>query len=88
MIDLNNKVALITGSSDEIGAINVRSAVRLTKLAAPHLKKTNGSIVNVSSSYCMSKAALDMFTKCMAVKLAPHVRVNSVNSNKLHPKST
>ncbi|XP_025016384.1 L-xylulose reductase-like [Tetranychus urticae] len=57
--------------------------------AAPYLKETNGAIVNVSSvagirplqaywSYCMSKASLDMFTKCMAGKLAFHVRVNSV----------
>ncbi|XP_015783159.1 uncharacterized protein LOC107360955 [Tetranychus urticae] len=75
---------------DRVQQINVRAVVRLTELAAPHLKETNGSIVNVSSiaairpnpgswSYCMSKAALDMFTKCMAGKLAPHVRVNSVN---------
>ncbi|XP_025016382.1 L-xylulose reductase-like [Tetranychus urticae] len=70
--------------------INVRAVVLLTELAAPHLVQAKGAIVNVSSivaikpfvpvwSYCMSKAALDMFTKCMAGKLAPHVRVNSVN---------
>ncbi|XP_015783148.1 uncharacterized protein LOC107360939, partial [Tetranychus urticae] len=75
---------------DRVQQINVRSAVRLTELAAPHLKETKGAIVNVSSvagvrpnargwSYCMSKAALDMFTKCMAGKLAPHVRVNTVS---------
>lgn len=30
--------------------------------------------------YCMSKAALDQFTKCLALEMAPHgVRVNSVN---------
>uniref|UniRef100_T1K7P0 Uncharacterized protein n=1 Tax=Tetranychus urticae TaxID=32264 RepID=T1K7P0_TETUR len=64
------------------------AVVLLTELAAPYLKETNGAIVNVSSvagirpvtywSYCMSKASLDMFTKCMAGKLAFHVRVNSV----------
>ena len=31
-------------------------------------------------SYCMSKAALDMFTKCVALEVADkQVRVNSVN---------
>uniref|UniRef100_T1K7P6 Uncharacterized protein n=1 Tax=Tetranychus urticae TaxID=32264 RepID=T1K7P6_TETUR len=74
---------------DRVQQINVKAVVRLTELAAPHLKQTKGAIVNVSSvagirpvtywSYCMSKASLDMFTKCMAGKLAPHVRVNSVN---------
>ena len=33
------------------------------------------------SYYCMSKAALDQFTKCLALEMAPHgVRVNSVKS--------
>lgn len=31
-------------------------------------------------SYCTSKAAVDMITKCSAIELAPHkIRVNSVN---------
>ncbi|XP_015792132.1 uncharacterized protein LOC107368765 [Tetranychus urticae] len=75
---------------DRTHQVNVRSVIRLTQLAAPHLIEAKGSVVNISSvaglkpfatawSYCMSKAALDMFTKTMASKLAPHVRVNSVN---------
>lgn len=71
--------------------VNLRSIVQLTQKAVPHLIKTKGSIVNVSSIngpcpfagvtfYCMSKAALDQFTKCLAVELGPEgVRVNSVN---------
>lgn len=50
-------------------------------LAVPHIVKTKGNIVNVSSvcglrgfpgvlSYCMSKAAIDQFTKCIALELA------------------
>ncbi|KAK6050862.1 hypothetical protein COOONC_11632, partial [Cooperia oncophora] len=32
------------------------------------------------SYYCMSKAAIDQFTKCLALEMAPHgVRVNAVN---------
>jgi NAD(P)-dependent dehydrogenase (short-subunit alcohol dehydrogenase family) len=71
--------------------VNVRSVIQLTKCAIPHLIKSKGRIVNVSSVagpcafpgvtyYCMSKAALDQFTKCLALELAPHgVRVNAVN---------
>ena len=70
---------------------NVRSVFHLTQLAVPHLIKTQGNIVNVSSvagprqfpnllAYCMSKAALDQFTKCIALELAPkNVRVNAIN---------
>lgn len=70
---------------------NVRSVYHLTLLALPHLLKTKGNIVNVSSVvsirtlpgrlvYSMSKAALDQFTKCIAQELAPKgIRVNSVN---------
>lgn len=76
---------------DRIFNTNVRSIYHLTMLAVPHLIKTKGVIVNVSSvtgtksfpgvlSYCMSKAAIDQFTKCVALELAPKgVRVNSVN---------
>ena len=76
---------------DRMFNINVRSIYHLTMLAVPHLIATKGSIVNVSSvngmrsfpnvlSYCMSKSALDQFTRCTALELAPkQVRVNSVN---------
>ncbi|CAJ0963786.1 unnamed protein product, partial [Mesorhabditis belari] len=71
--------------------LNLRSLHQLTRLVIPHLIKSKGSIVNVSSVgslmpvpyagfYCMSKAALDMYTKCLAQELAPHgVRCNSIN---------
>ncbi|XP_011195318.2 uncharacterized oxidoreductase TM_0325-like [Zeugodacus cucurbitae] len=76
---------------DRIFNTNVRAVFLLTKYAAPHLIKSQGNIVNVSSvtgirafpgisTYCASKAALDQFTRCIALDLAPHnVRVNSVN---------
>lgn len=60
---------------------NVRSVITLTKLCVPYLEKTKGNVVNVSSAatcpvqntltYCISKAALDQFTKCSALDLAP-----------------
>lgn len=76
---------------DRMFNINVRSVYHLTMLAVPHLIKSKGNIVNVSSvagsrsfpnvlSYCMSKAAIDQFTRCTALELAGKgVRVNSVN---------
>ncbi|XP_053206079.1 3-oxoacyl-[acyl-carrier-protein] reductase FabG-like [Panonychus citri] len=75
---------------DRVMQVNVRSVILLTKLAKDHLARAKGSIVNVSSiagirmsgtfwSYCMTKAALDMFTKSMASLLSPEIRVNSVN---------
>jgi NAD(P)-dependent dehydrogenase (short-subunit alcohol dehydrogenase family) len=64
---------------------------QLMQMAAPHLIKTKGNIVNVSSvtgsrsfpgvlAYCVSKAAVDQLTRCAALELAPKgVRVNAVN---------
>ena len=72
--------------------VNLRAIFHVTKLAIPHLIASgSGRIVNVSSvcgirsfpnviTYCMSKAALDQMTQCIALELADkHVRVNSVN---------
>ncbi|KAG7318475.1 hypothetical protein KOW79_018230 [Hemibagrus wyckioides] len=75
---------------DKVMNINVRSVYHLTHLCVPHLIQTKGCIVNVSSvngqrsfpgvlAYCMSKSAIDQFTRCVALELAPkQVRVNSV----------
>lgn len=91
-ISVKNNIENITLESfDTIFDTNVRSVIRLTQLAVQHLQKTKGNVVNVSSvaglrasgnglAYCMSKAALDQFTKCVALELAPKgIRVNSVN---------
>lgn len=96
---VNNAGVLETGSIeatsmeqfDRVMNINMRSIYHLTMLAVPHLIKTQGNVVNVSSvngirafpgvlSYCVSKAAVDQFTRCVALELAPkNVRVNCVN---------
>ncbi|RZB40996.1 adh short, KR and/or Shikimate DH domain containing protein, partial [Asbolus verrucosus] len=93
---VNNAGILETGSVettnlqqyDRVMNTNVRSIYHLTTLAVPHLIKTKGNIVNVSSvngirafpgvlAYCVSKAAVDQFTRCVALDLAPkQVRVN------------
>lgn len=76
---------------DRVFNANVRSVYHLTQLAVPHLVATKGNIVNVSSvngirsfagvlAYCMSKSAIDQFTRCVALELAPkQVRCNGVN---------
>ncbi|XP_061190764.1 3-oxoacyl-[acyl-carrier-protein] reductase FabG-like [Saccostrea echinata] len=78
---------------DEIMNVNIKSAYFLTQLAIPHLKSTKGCIINNSSvfsttvfteisgccSYGMSKAAMDAFTRNLAIELAPFgIRANSV----------
>lgn len=76
---------------DSMMNVNLRSVFHLMQLAAPHLIKTKGTIVNVSSvtglrsfpgvlAYCVSKAGLDQLTRCAALELAAKgVRVNAVN---------
>lgn len=70
---------------------NVRPVLRLLQLCVPYLEQSKGAIVVTSSMlsfkpiaiympYCMSKAALDIMTKCLAIDLGPKgIRVNSVN---------
>ncbi|XP_063391990.1 glucose 1-dehydrogenase 1-like [Cydia fagiglandana] len=86
----NTKIQEGIPNYDKIFNTNLRSVYLLTSLAVPHLIKTKGNIINISSAagqkifptltvYCMSKAALDMFTKGLAVELAPSVRANAIN---------
>lgn len=76
---------------DAMMNVNLRAAFHLMQITAPHLIKTQGSIVNISSvtglrsfpgvlAYCVSKAGLDQLTRCAALELAAKgVRVNAVN---------
>jgi len=76
---------------DKIFDINVRSLVHMTQLASPHLIKTKGAVINLSSItshrvydgrlfYGMSKAAVKRFTEYAAQELGQyHVRVNSIS---------
>lgn len=96
---INNAGILETGTIettnmeqyDRVMNTNIRSMYHLTMLAVPHIIKTKGNIVNVSSvngirsfpgvlAYNISKTAVDQFTRCVALELASkNVRVNSVN---------
>lgn len=76
---------------NEVMDTNVKSVFFLIQKAVPHLEKTKGNIINISSvgstmafsfavAYCSSKSALDHLTRCLAVDLGPKgIRVNSVN---------
>ncbi|XP_046553538.1 3-oxoacyl-[acyl-carrier-protein] reductase FabG-like isoform X2 [Haliotis rubra] len=76
---------------DDVMRTNIRAPFYLCQLAVPHLKKTKGSIVNVSSisaqiafqgstPYRLAKAGLDHMTRIFAAELGPYgVRVNAVS---------
>jgi len=89
--DSNNFFESSMETYDKLMDVNVRSVIALTKLAAPHLIQSKGNIVNISSDvgvkavawsmfYAITKAALNHFTKCLALELGPKgVRVNAIN---------
>lgn len=78
---------------DRTLTVNLRAVFSLSREAVPFLRRQapRAAIVNVSSvgglrpfpgvlAYCVSKAALDQLTRCMAIEVAPSgVRVNAVN---------
>ena len=82
---------------DEAFAVNVKAAVMASRAAAPHMRRRGGgSIVNMASlgglrpwpsyvAYCATKAALVMATECLALALAPDIRVNAVAPGILEP---
>ena len=75
---------------DRAIAVNLRGAFLVTDAAIPHLEKTGGSIVFISSTaaqrgearhsaYAATKGALISYTKSLAVELGPRgIRVNCV----------
>jgi pteridine reductase len=74
---------------DELFNANARAPLFLSQAAAPHLRASGGAIVNIADIYaerplldhivyCMSKAALVMLTRSLAVELGPQVRVNAI----------
>ena len=76
---------------DAVVDVNLKGTFFLCSAAIPHLKVTQGAIVNISSdaghqgnlgaaAYCASKGGVTIFTKALALELAPHgVRANVVS---------
>lgn len=76
---------------DKMMNISLRAVFFMMQKCVPHLEKTKGNIVNVSSvtgirafpnvlAYCVAKAGVDQLTRCSALELAPKgIRVNAVN---------
>jgi len=70
--------------------LNARAPLLLARALAPLLARSRGAIVNVAdvggglvpwkgfAAYAASKAALVRLTECLALELAPKVRVNAV----------
>ena len=70
--------------------LNARAPLLLVKALLPLLRRARGSVVNVAdvggglvpwrgfAAYAASKAALVRLTECLALDLAPAVRVNAV----------
>lgn len=74
---------------DDLFAVNARAPLLLAQAAAPHLRRQQGCIVNLTdlhgtdpmrdhAVYSAAKAALEMITRSLALELAPKVRVNAV----------
>jgi NAD(P)-dependent dehydrogenase (short-subunit alcohol dehydrogenase family) len=74
----------------EVMDVNVRGVFLTSKYAMPHLRRTRGSIINISSvdglwaepglaAYCASKGAVLALTRAMAIDHGPEgVRCNSI----------
>lgn len=80
------------GEWNEVLDVNLTGQFRFTKEAIPHLQKTSGSIINISSdagikayqgfnadAYSAAKAALILLTKCWALEYSKDkIRVNCI----------
>ena len=76
---------------DVVVDVNLKGTFFLCAAAIPHLKRTQGCIVNISSdagrqgntgaaAYCASKGGVTIFTRALALELAPAgVRANVVS---------
>ncbi|CAG2109060.1 unnamed protein product [Medioppia subpectinata] len=81
---------------DQIFAVDLRAVVELIHQSVPHLEKTNGTIIDISSvtslapmkiylAYASAKAGMDMLTKILALELgSKNIRVNTINPGAIH----
>jgi NAD(P)-dependent dehydrogenase (short-subunit alcohol dehydrogenase family) len=83
-------VKLSLAEWNRVLGVNLTGMFLCSKYAAPHLKKTNGAIVNIASTrasmsepdteaYSASKGGVVALTHSLALSLAPEVRVNCIS---------
>ena len=88
-IEHTNLDAVTAEVWDEILGVNLKGTFYCSRAALPHLQKSGGSIVNITSvaglqghgssiPYAASKAAVNCMTKSLARAFGPTVRVNAV----------
>lgn len=74
---------------DDLMGSNLKAPLFLSQAATPHLKQTQGCIINIVDIhgfrpmkehpvYCAAKAGLAMLTQSLARELGPEIRVNGV----------
>lgn len=86
---------------DEILDVNIKGTFLMTQAVGRHMIKRNGGrIINISSQagtvalrgeaiYCMSKAAINHLTRCLAAEWARYdVTVNTVSPTFIHTDGT
>ena len=89
ILDMGLTVDLSEEQWDRVMNVNAKSVFLVTHAFLPHMLARGGAIVNTASQagkrgyrwlshYCASKAAVMAFTKCLAIEIAPTVRVNCV----------
>jgi 3-oxoacyl-[acyl-carrier protein] reductase len=80
-------LSMSTSDWDRVVGTNLSGVFHLCRALAPSMLASGGVIVNVGATtgirprlnganYCASKAGLLQLTKCLALELAPRVRVN------------
>jgi meso-butanediol dehydrogenase/(S,S)-butanediol dehydrogenase/diacetyl reductase len=89
-ITMRQVVELSEEEWDTVMDVNAKGVFLCSRAILPHmLERKSGSIVNIASQagkrgyrlfahYCASKAAVIVFSKGLALEVAPHVRVNCV----------
>jgi NAD(P)-dependent dehydrogenase (short-subunit alcohol dehydrogenase family) len=89
-ITMRRVVELSEDEWDTVMDVNAKGVFLCTRAILPHmLERKSGSIVNIASQagkrgyklfahYCASKAAVIVFSKGVALEVAPDVRVNCV----------
>jgi len=89
-ITMSKMVDISEADWDLVMDVNAKGVFLCTRAVVPHmLERKSGAIVNIASQagkrgyklfthYCASKAAVIVFTKAVALEIAPDVRINCV----------